>query len=307
MNAFFSRRGLSIDRLLSFIEVADAGGFAAAAPDKIARQNQLSRQVGDLEDFFATPLVERRTKGIVLTEAGRELAVTLREAFARMQDIHAKASSEPTYVRLGCGESVYHWWVIPCGDAFGDTCVESTVLSGPEVIAGLFDAQLDFGIVRTSDLRPGLRSRLIGEIDYALYVPHALVPDSTPLDVKELLAVIPIGILTGEPSFSERLETSLKRARVKFRKGWVSETFPKLCRAVAKGRIAAVLPTFARDELPSSHFHELKHPVLGKHERPMNLVWMPRLERQRPDVAALVPGIVARMQQYRKGAGPRDQ
>jgi hypothetical protein len=30
----------------------------------------------------------------------------------------------------------------------------------------------------------------------------------------------------------------------------------------------------------------------------MYLVWMPRLERQRPDVAALVPGIVASLQRH---------
>jgi DNA-binding transcriptional LysR family regulator len=299
MNEWFARSGLSIDRLRSFLAVVDAGGFAAAAPGDIPRQQQLSRQIGELEDFFQVKLIERSTKGIALTAHGRELAVHTRESLARFQDFSAKARSELLHVRIGCGESVYRWWLSPCADTFGAVRACSTMMSGPEVIAGLFDSALELGFVRTSDLRRGLRARQIGEIEYALYVPKSLVPDGKLPGIKQLLEVLPLGTLTGEPGFTQRLETALARAKVKYAPIWLAETFPQLADTVAKGHIAAVLPTLARAELPSARFHELKDPIFGKHDGRMNLAWMPRLERQRPDIAALVPRIVARMQAHR--------
>jgi DNA-binding transcriptional LysR family regulator len=157
--------------------------------------------------------------------------------------------------------------------------------------------------VRASDMGRGLRSAFLGEIDYALYVPKSLLPGGKQLPTKQLLEKLPICTLTGEPSFREQLEASLENAGVRCRLRRVVETFPQICDAVLTGCYAAVLPTFARDLLPPSHFLELKDPVLGKHDTKLNLVWMPRLERQRPAVAALVPTIVERMQRHHRERG----
>jgi len=72
--ALFSTRGLSLDRLRSFLEMAEAGGIARAAPGDPVRQSQISRQIRELEEFFGTELTQRRGKGLVLTPAARRLA-----------------------------------------------------------------------------------------------------------------------------------------------------------------------------------------------------------------------------------------
>jgi DNA-binding transcriptional LysR family regulator len=299
MNDLFARQGLSIDRMRSFLAVAEAGGITKAAPGNPIRQSQFSRQIGELEEFFDLELIERRGRNIVLTAAGRELAGVVHETLARLKDVAANTPDARVDVSVGAGDSVIRWWIIPRHRAFGRARLQVSMLSGAEVVDGLLGAQLDFGVVRASDLRRGLRSRGLGTIDYALYVPKQLVPKGKSLGVKELFEQLPIGVLNGEPSFTARLDASLERANVRVTPAFTCETFPQLQAAVAAGLCAAVLPTLVRDQLPRSEFSEHRAGILGKHEGRMVLAWTARLERQRARVAALIPGIVKGMQTSR--------
>ena len=59
MNEFeqlFDISGLSLDRLRSFLKVAEAGNLATAAQGDAVRQSQYSRQVKELEGFFGVAL-----------------------------------------------------------------------------------------------------------------------------------------------------------------------------------------------------------------------------------------------------------
>src|SRR5262249_14003214 len=105
-DGFFHRGGLSLDRLRSFLAVADAGAIARAAPGDPVRQSQLSRQIGELEQFFGHGLVERRGRGLALTRAGEHLAVTVRELIAGLHDVAAVAEDAPIAAALGAGDSL---------------------------------------------------------------------------------------------------------------------------------------------------------------------------------------------------------
>ena len=56
-------KGLSLERLASFLAVVDARGIARAAPGQPVRQSQLSRQIGELERALGVALFERGTQG----------------------------------------------------------------------------------------------------------------------------------------------------------------------------------------------------------------------------------------------------
>src|SRR5215470_15842414 len=109
----FARRGLSLDRLRAFLAVADAGSIARVAPSDATRQSQLSRQIGELEDYFGQALVERRGRGLVLTAAGEQLAATVREAFAGLREVVAHGAAQPVTATLGAGDSMLNGWLIP--------------------------------------------------------------------------------------------------------------------------------------------------------------------------------------------------
>jgi LysR family nitrogen assimilation transcriptional regulator len=291
MNDIFARRGISLDRLHSFLSVAEVGSISLAAPGNPTTQSQLSRQIGELETFFGAALIERHGKGLKLTTAGAELAVVVREMTARLADYAANISEEPIEVTIGAGDSVIQWWITPNKKAFGRARLQLEMLSSPEVVDGLLDAKLDFGVIHASDLRTGLKSRPLGTIDYALYVSKQLLPKARGLGVKELLQQVPIGILNGEPNFSARLDAALALAGVRITPELTYNTFPQLCGAVAAGQCAAVLPMIVRDRLPPSGFHEYRDAILGKHDTKMSLAWTQRLLRQRPRVAAMIPAI----------------
>jgi DNA-binding transcriptional LysR family regulator len=75
MNAeILSRSGFSLNRLADFSAVAGAGSIVGAARGDVERQSLLSRQIRELEESFNAELVRRKGRGLVLTEAGRELA-----------------------------------------------------------------------------------------------------------------------------------------------------------------------------------------------------------------------------------------
>src|SRR5512138_718569 len=159
----FVRRGLSLDRLRAFLAVADAGSIARVAPSDATRQSQLSRQIGELEDYFGQALVERRGRGLVLTAAGEQLAATVREAFTGLREVVARAAAQPVTATLGAGDSMLHGWLIPALPAVAASLVV-VALDGPDVALRLRDARIDLGVLRATEADGDLRTRPLGSI-----------------------------------------------------------------------------------------------------------------------------------------------
>ncbi|NBH10930.1 LysR family transcriptional regulator [Amycolatopsis sp. SID8362] len=61
---------MDIRRMLVLVEVARAGSLTAAAANLGYTVSAVSQQVGQLEDEARQPLIERRPRGVTLTEAG---------------------------------------------------------------------------------------------------------------------------------------------------------------------------------------------------------------------------------------------
>ncbi|MFO0549208.1 MAG: LysR family transcriptional regulator [Polyangiaceae bacterium] len=305
--SIFARSGLSLDRLRSFLLVADAGGIARAAPRAPTRQSQLSRQVAELETFFQTPLVERRGRSISLTAAGERLATVVREALDGLRDVASVTHDRPLELSLGAGHSVLHGWVLPrIGAALDEvpgTSLTLTALSGDEVVTRLLDARLDLGIVRSREVVEGLRSRPVGAIRYALYVPRALRP-SRGAAPAELLASLPLALQHGDRALAEHLRAAAKRLGVELTPRLVCETFPQAERAMRTGRFASVLPELAD---PPPYTEIVRSPMFGPSTK-LHLVWSARLERRHPRATAILAPLARALQgadnQVTKAARP---
>ena len=68
-----------ISSLRSFLRVAETGSFSAVAAQRGVTQPAISRQVGALEDYLGTQLVQRSTQAITLTEEGKNLLAPAQE------------------------------------------------------------------------------------------------------------------------------------------------------------------------------------------------------------------------------------
>ena len=77
-------RLMTATQLGAFLALADAGSFVGAAQATALSQPALHRAVRDLEQLGAQPLVDRRGRGVALTDAGRRLARGVRLAAAEL-------------------------------------------------------------------------------------------------------------------------------------------------------------------------------------------------------------------------------
>ena len=82
-----------------FLEVARTGSISAAAERLRVAASAISRQVAKLEEEYETPLFERRSRGMVLTHAGRLLASYAQRASLESDQIQRKSVSSECHAR----------------------------------------------------------------------------------------------------------------------------------------------------------------------------------------------------------------
>lgn len=78
-------RLLTMAQVRAFLALADAGSFSGAAAGTGIAQPSLHRATRDVERLAGTPLIERRGRGLVLTERGRRAARGFRLAIKSIE------------------------------------------------------------------------------------------------------------------------------------------------------------------------------------------------------------------------------
>ena len=76
---------IDVQRLLVLREVARAGSFAGAAAELRRTPSAVSQQIAALERGAGVALVERSTRGVVLTDAGQLLLAAADTVHAELQ------------------------------------------------------------------------------------------------------------------------------------------------------------------------------------------------------------------------------
>lgn len=279
-----SRQGLSLDRLSSFLQIAEAGGHARAAPGDPVRQSQLSRQLKDLETALGQQLLSRTGRGMELTPAGAALARVVRELGQGLADV-AAAERGPVKVSLGAGDSVLQWLVLPrlgeLGAALEGVELEVGALGSDGVVNALLEHRLDLGLLRSSEEAGELKVTGLGRISYAVFSSRA--HDRLPLAV---------------PTTERALTAAVARLGPA---GLRCETFPQVAQAVRTGFFRGVLPTFARELLPASQFRMTSLPELDAVATPLTLAWRPRTLELRPQVKRLQAALTAQLRKALRG------
>ncbi len=278
----FSVGGLSMERLKSFVEVAEKGAIARVAEGDPSRQSLISRQISDLETFFGTELTRRKGKGLELTDAGRELARQTRLQLQGLEDFKASCSGQPVEFRIASGNSVLEWLVAPTMSRIVDAVPGSTFSlldwRTGDVARGLLDHTVDFGIIRRSALVKPLKFFPIGKISYRLFVPKSMMATGKTADALPL--AISIG---GEFLQSIQKANSGPLPNVVFR----CTSFTQAAQLVRAGAAAAILPHIAISSL--SDVAEVRSlPWTGDIIRDLGLVWHQRLLHVRPQAEKLL-------------------
>lgn len=275
-----------MDRLDSFCRVAQAGGVTRAAKGNPARQSLYSRQIKDLEQFFGTELIRRKGRGVALTEAGERLYLVARECFASLSDFRNECKGRPVEVVLGAGDSLIQWLLMPrlaeLRGRIPNVRLKFLNLSTSDAVRRLADGEIDFALVRKDAVASPLQARLLGVMHYSLFIPAALEASAGRKNGLKLLGDLPLVTLEGEGSFRGELAAIAKKQGIQVNIEVECSSFPVAARAVAKGSVAAILPSIAANDLRAAGVHEVTVPFLKNFEREMCLAWNERMSRIRP-------------------------
>jgi DNA-binding transcriptional LysR family regulator len=143
-------------RLAVLREVAAAGSFAGAAAALHHTPSAVSQQIAALERGAGAMLVERSTRGVTLTEAGRTLLVTadaihaeLQAAAQRLRALTAAGPQTLTVVTFpSAGEPILAPALTAAANAAGDP-VEITVIEAEpdQALAAVRDGRADLALV----------------------------------------------------------------------------------------------------------------------------------------------------------------
>lgn len=292
-----ARSGLSLDRLASFIAIADAGGLSAAAQGDAVRQSQLSRQLKELEEFFGAALIERRRGVFRLTAAGRALIEIARPALTRLGDFERRCGGQFTEVHLGAGESVLVWLLMPklkpLLEAEPKLALTVHNLQSEEITTRLRDGRLDLGILRHSAVTAGLQSLPLGEVEYALFVPRAAFPQGRAATPAQLLSRLPMAVLEGSSSVTAVLEEWAAENRVRLNVRLRCTSLVQAAAAVEHLGMATVLPLWAAAGWSAGSVARLHLPPLQTLQTPLRVVWSRRQAAIRPFLAKIAKQVVA--------------
>ena len=294
MNEFerlFAISGLSLDRLRTFLRVAEAGNLAKAALGDVTKQSQFSRQVKELEAFFGVALTRRIGRRIEITEEGRRLSLLIRRQFGELDDFRESMAGRSVNIRLGSQGSVIDWLVVPrlaaIRKTLGNVMVELEQMRSADVVRAVADGRIDFGIVREDAVPAEIKRWRLGAVGYALFAANALWKGRS--SVEKVIQNVPVAELLPGGQFPARWQlwlakqslTPLVFARV--------SSFTDLAKVVQTGNAAAVLPDLAAVDFDPKKFG--CHPIPALPARTMVLIANTRsLER-----SGVAPGAAAKL------------
>ncbi|XVV01084.1 LysR family transcriptional regulator [Actinosynnema sp. CA-248983] len=175
---------VELRHLRALAAIGDEGTITDAAAALHVSQPALSRTLEQLEHRLGTRLVERTTRSLALTDAGRRLWEHAHRILAQLDDALAETATGPRPLRVGFGWAALGRHTLPLlrgwRDARPDTPAQVRRCDDPEV--ALRKGEVDIAFMRTQPSDTALASRV-------LYREHriAAVPHGNPLADKDVL------------------------------------------------------------------------------------------------------------------------
>jgi len=145
---------MEIHQLIYFVAVAETGNFSRAAERCNVAQPSISQQIMKLEQELGTPLFDRLSRSVVLTDAGRMLLPRANTILAELHDIKHVLSHE-TYdghgtLAVGFIPTVSPFVLPRAIKRFGERFPHATLVVHEDVtetlVQDLIDGKLDVGI-----------------------------------------------------------------------------------------------------------------------------------------------------------------
>ncbi|WP_168122038.1 selenium metabolism-associated LysR family transcriptional regulator [Paenibacillus sp. HB172176] len=170
---------LNFHQLHIFFTVAERGSFSAAAQSLHMTQPAVTMQVQSLEDYFGTKLLQRSTKRIELTEAGRALMPYAKRSIDLIRDTDQAMSSFTKQLKgrlqlgssLTIGEYVLPRLLGPFGQEYPHISISMKVMNTAQIMEDILNHQLNFGLIEAPVNHPDMHMEAVMSDELKLVVP----------------------------------------------------------------------------------------------------------------------------------------
>lgn len=283
--ALFSKSGLSLDRLRSFLEMAEAGSIAKAAPGDVVRQSQISRQIRELEEFFGAELTQRRGKSLVLTPAGWRLAGLVRSQLQGLDDFRLEEQGRPKAFVFGAGTSTLETMVAPrlhgLAAALGGALLRTESHRSRTLVEAVREGRVDFAVVRRDAIPDPSKKNCFPllKLSFHLCIPRCLLPKGKgALDPGDpiLWAQLPFAAGRDGGQLDQAIRAAMQKAGVDFRPRFECGSMLQVRQLVVQEDCAAVLPNLALSGLDERKILVAPFTPLAGYGRELVLHWNPR-------------------------------
>lgn len=276
--------GLSIERLQNFCKIVDAGGLARAAAGKPEKVSLFSRQIRELEGVFGVELKRRLGRGIVITEAGRQLAQLMRLHMRGLEDFHLEANKLPVNLSIATSNSLLEWVLGPqipkVLQALPNITLELSSDRTQAIVEKLTDMSIDVGIIREDAVISSLMKKRLLTGNYSFFLPRRIAGSLTKKNLKNQIANIALATSAGG-QFRDTLEAAALRSKWNLRIVVSCSSFTQAARVMKTGECGAVLPDFAAQDFDPAKIIQLPIPFLTRMDKHMCIAWNPRLAEVR--------------------------
>ena len=276
---------MTYDQLMTFLVVADTGGFSAGAQSLGISQPAVSMQMALLEKSLGLRLMDRQARGVALTEAGE----TLLQYARRLADLYAQAEHAITDIRdvkqgrLTIGSSTTIGSYLLPGllatyrQAYPGVTLGVRIANTAEVQQALLDGILHLGFTEGSIDHPELASRVFWQDQL---VP--IVPADHPLTRRKRVTLAMVAqepLIIREPGSGTReiLEQAAAKRGVKLAPIMELANTEAIKGLVAAGAGVAVISALAVGDADATGGSKkiVTVPLAdGDIERPLHILWL---------------------------------
>lgn len=182
---------MDLSQLRTLIHVAELGSLSKAADRLHIAQPALSRQIRLLEDELATRLFDRHGRGMVMTDAGRDVLRHALRVMAELEELRASVSDADAplrgHVSIGMPPTVADILSEPLVSAFRETHPEATLRIVSAYSSYLLDwmhrGEIDAAILYDPKSARTLRVQpLLEEVLFLIGPPGAGLSQEVPVD-----------------------------------------------------------------------------------------------------------------------------
>ena len=291
-------KNFSLGRLKSMIEVNKAGYILKAAKGNVTEAAKISRQIGELEEFFGKVSLRSKIgklKG--LSKEGKELAAIAENFLISMQAFQDKIDGIQPSIAIGAGETFLCSILLPnfksLQQSTSGTRINLCNMRSSELPNAMDAGETDLIILSEKRLGKNIQKLSLGKLEYKLYAPlnWECLNKYQPYPLK-MICEEPFASLSGTGQRRTSLE-NLTIAKTGGKPNYALECSSHLevLEAIKSKCFCGALPSFLAEDLPIKDYKHIAIKELTNMHGNLVIAWKKETFQYKPEIETVAKEI----------------